>query len=797
MRACLFHARAELRVRWRSYVGLCLFIALAGGSVSALVAGARRTETAYPRFLRTQQAADASVYYPVTPAGPGIPVAAIEALPQVAAYSQGVGLATTESDFVAVVRLDGRYGFAFNRFKFLAGRALLPDRADEVVLGFLVAQRRHLHVGGTLTIHLVAPLKPGEPVRAPDAVNLHVVGIEAAPGEFPPARSVNASIYLSPAIMRGNPGPAGAGALTVRLHKGEADLPAFRAAVQRLSGPLAGVFPLSFGTPNVVRTMHLQALALRLMAAAGGLAAALIFLQLLLRQGLIESGGHPVLRALGLTDRQLVASAMLRVCLVAAAGGLLAAVVAVLASPLLPSGTARIAEPHPGMAFDREIVGAGAAGVFLLVVLMGLPAMVWTAIRSATVRGGTPPEQRRSTLGRMLDRVGLPLPAALGARLALEPARGKAAVPARSTLSATAIGVGAMAMALTFGASLSHLVATPRLYGVTFDIHVQAGRSLGDVTPVQAALLSDPGVAALSIGTTGIPMRVQGRARASEVGVQAMRSTQGSITPTLLEGRLPVAADEILLGSRTLRDAGTGLGDTVAVSLAGTPGKPRPMRVVGRGVLPPQSGTQTLGQGGMVTPEGLRALSAQSLATIPTNDAFVRLAPGVGRAGAISRLQSQIGTTGRFIVSAPDDPSDIVNLGQAATLPEILAGLLALLAAATLGHLLLSAVRLRRGDFAILRSLGMQSRQIRAIVTWQSATVAACGLAVGLPLGLAAGRWAWNLVGNQVGFVPTPVVPPLAILGLVCGTLALAVVVASGPAAAAARVRPAVVLRSE
>ena len=43
--------RADLRRRWRALLGLALILGLAGGVVITAAAGARRTETAYPRLL--------------------------------------------------------------------------------------------------------------------------------------------------------------------------------------------------------------------------------------------------------------------------------------------------------------------------------------------------------------------------------------------------------------------------------------------------------------------------------------------------------------------------------------------------------------------------------------------------------------------------------------------------------------------------------------------------------------------------------------------------------------------------
>jgi hypothetical protein len=70
---------------------------------------------------------------------------------------------------------------------------------------------------------------------------------------------------------------------------------------------------------------------------------------------------------------------------------------------------------------------------------------------------------------RMAGRAGVPVTAAAGVRLALEPGRGRTAVPVRAALAGAALSVLAVAAALTFGASLLHLVNTPPLYGKRWD----------------------------------------------------------------------------------------------------------------------------------------------------------------------------------------------------------------------------------------------------------------------------------------------------------------------------------------
>src|SRR5688572_15483099 len=58
MGAVWYRFRAELRARWRAWLGLALLVGVAAGAVMALAAGARRTDSAYPRYLDAQNAAD-------------------------------------------------------------------------------------------------------------------------------------------------------------------------------------------------------------------------------------------------------------------------------------------------------------------------------------------------------------------------------------------------------------------------------------------------------------------------------------------------------------------------------------------------------------------------------------------------------------------------------------------------------------------------------------------------------------------------------------------------------------------
>jgi hypothetical protein len=61
----------------------------------------------------------------------------------------------------------------------------------------------------------------------------------------------------------------------------------------------------------------------------------------------------------------------------------------------------------------------------------------------------------------------------------------------------------------------------------------------------------------------------------------------------------------------------------------------------------------------------------------------------------------------------------------------------------------------------------------------QAIAAATAALLVGIPLGIAAGRWTWTSVARAIDVAPDPVIPALAVLAVVGGALVIGAV-ASG-----------------
>lgn len=779
--------RSQLRSRVVAWLGLALVVGLTAAVVLAAVAGGRRTDSAYLRFADRYRANDVAFLDDgETPRPPDL--AKIERLPQVEATARG-RLFYTLGDFSAIAPADQAWGTRIDRVKLLEGRVPDPRRADEVLVGFVAAERLGLHVGSTFP--LVEPEHAAEAARAGiENVRFRVVGIEAAPGEFPPQYPGSGILFhMTPALYRKFADTEvlpRRDSLIVRLEHGDADMPAFIAGVERLGGGKPVLYLTQRqSTVPIQRSFHLQATALWLLAGLVGLVGLLVFSQTFARQAFLESTEVPTLRALGVSRRQLFGLGMARAAFVAVVASFVAVVAAVLLSPLAPIGVARIAEPDPGLLPDVAVLVIGAlATIGLVLALAALPT--WRAVQLAgSPLGLAQPvgAARRSAVGDAVSRVGLPPAIATGIRLALEPGRGRSAVPVRTTLAGLVLAVSALSAALVFGASLDRLITTPRLYGWDWDLKVTNYGAGPDLAPRAGAIRATPGIREVSIGDSGFPIDV-GRAR--EVN---MIGVDGPVTVPVLAGRAPAGDDEIALGRKTMRRAEVGIGGVVDVRFSGLPS--HKMTVVGRVVVPAPPETR-LGEGAAMTHAGLRRLLPSAMAS----ELYARLEPGAKQEEVIAALRPLVGRDA-FTVIESEKPSDILNFGRVQNLPVILAGVIAFLAGATLVHTLVSSARRRRRDLAVMKTIGFVRRQIFAVVLWQATTLAATAVLVGVPLGLALGRWAWAVFAHETGVVREPTVSGWQVAVVVAGTILLANLVAALPARLAARTRPAEALRAE
>ena len=142
-------------------------------------------------------------------------------------------------------------------------------------------------------------------------------------------------------------------------------------------------------------------------------------------------------------------------------------------------------------------------------------------------------------------------------------------------------------------------------------------------------------------------------------------------------------------------------------------------------------------------------------------------------------------------------PAEIANYRTVSATPALLAAVLAGGAIGALGLTLVASVRQRRRQFALLKTLGFTRPQIAASVAWQSSVAAVVGVVIGVPTGVALGRWLWTLFADGIAAVPHPAVPVLSVALVALGAVAFANLVALLPGWVAARTRTALLMRTE
>ncbi len=804
MAAVWMRVGAELRDRWRSSLALAILIGVAGGFVLTSVAGARRTGSAYERFRSAYPGAD--VFLPNPAFGPEFGAAVhdpaeIRRMPQVAAMS--AGRAATSQWGASFAAADEAFGFEMPRWKILEGRPYDPARIDEAVAFEAFATGEGLEVGDTLR-YPGTPPPDGPPqcakVGEGPQIEMKIVGIAVGAGQFiGPVSEEPWSLALTPAMYRRLPElaeqtgcefiafPPTPGMMWIKTHPGQTD-----DLVQELQQRAGDSFVISEPQSSYdVRngdSMALQGRALWLLAGAAAIATLLVVSQALARDVRLGAEEQPVLRAIGLTPGQLGTVSMIRVGLMAATGATLAVVIAYLLSPLTPLGTARLAEPSPGFAIDAAALGLGAAGLVALTALLGtVPS--WVAART---RADGPPA-KPSSAAVAAGRAGLPAPAVTGIRFALETGRGRTAVPVRTTIAVIALGLGMLAATMTFSASADHLLETPSAYGLTVDVWIHNDP---DAYPFQEhveAVRANPDVIAAAFGSPGGAIQIEGRS----VQMVDFEPIKGGAQPRVFDGRYPAEPGELLLGSRTASTLGKGVGDRVRVLGSSDDPDAPPLEttftVVGIGEIPPieRSG---LGEGAIVTVRGAAALFPGS--PVGAGGLFVKVRPGADLERTVAELKAAMGNEELQHFGFPP-PSDVVDFGRVRSLPALLAGLMGLIAAVTLAHVLVTSVRRRRRDVAILKTIGFVRGQARLAVAWHATTTTLVAAAIGVPLGILGGRWLWSIFVRRIGLDPAPVMPVLVLAMIGPVALLLANAIAAIPARSAARTHPAVVLRTE
>jgi hypothetical protein len=808
-RVAWYRFRRTLRRRWSGYLAITLLLGLVGGLAMGSVAAARRTQSAFPAYLNSTHPADLTVLtglYGVAGSqgyDPAV-IAKIAALPGVRHVSTYLGLnaallgpgAPGAAELQPLPgSLDGEY-FTTDQVTVVAGRMADPGKADELVID----------AKGT-------PAGIGVGSRAPFGFYTNAQ-LAAPPGKQPPKpyltiteQVTGEAVYSSEQAqddvdVERDGGPLFTPALTrllARCCAGWADTAvqlapgtSVASAEAAIQGVLPKGFPIEFYVAGQTearaeRAIEPTSIALAVFGGIAALAALVIAGQLIGRQLRRDPADLAVLRAVGASPVMTTADGLPGVLAAIVAGALLAAAVAVALSPLAPLGAVRAVYPYPGVAFDWTVLGGGIA----VLLAAGSGTALAVAVRRAPHRvraGGAPPRSVGYHAVRAARALGLPVPAAEGIRLALDTGQDRDRVPVRPAIFAAALASVVLLATITFGASLSALVSHPALYGWNWTYALSSGQTEIDRAHAAAVLDRDPEVAAW----TGVWF---GTGRINGLTVPLIGATpDAAITPPVLSGHGLAGPGQVVLGPQTLAALGKHVGDTVTVNDGGP--HDYQLRVAGTATLPALGISAVLhtemGTGAVIPFQDLPG----SELTRP-NGILVTLRPGADLAAQRTVLQRIVPAAAGGEVDSVLRPAEITDYRSMGAAPLILSGALAAGAVASLWLTLAASVRRRRVDLALLKTLGLTRRQLAATVAWQSTVAVAAGALIGIPLGIALGRYLWDLFAGEISVVPQPSVPVLTVLAVIIGALAAANLVAAVPGRAAARIPAAALLRTE
>ena len=202
--AAWYRLGATFRRRWPGYLSVVLLVGLVGGVAMASIAGARRTQSAFPAYLRATDASDLqfqtsdlsnvsnsfSSTDPLLKKLARLPhvahVASAPFLLVIPAGSNGKSLPSAlNNDDVQEVGSQGGMYFSQDRVTLVAGRMADPNRPDEMVAAPEAAHLSGWHLGETIAFDAYTVQQSNGPLQPPGPRSLR--------GGFRPSLSASSS----------------------------------------------------------------------------------------------------------------------------------------------------------------------------------------------------------------------------------------------------------------------------------------------------------------------------------------------------------------------------------------------------------------------------------------------------------------------------------------------------------------------------------------------------------------------------------------------------------------------------
>lgn len=800
MGAVLIWVRHELRRRWGSLLVLAVLVALASGTIAASFAGAVRGGTALDRLIEESQGMNALI-----PANPEIvyPWDEFDRLPYVEARAGMAALAGVEPIEPAIegewltTPADDQWFRTIDVPVVLEGRAYDPDTPDELVIDTLFAETYDLVPGDTVTVQLPTPREGARAMRALETVEdpsgrtieWHVVGIVRSLWMTPEESVPGGKAALSPAtlttygdeLLGGVPLAEATIVSIFRLQDLDTDIAALTADARRLSGQTdVDVWNLEtkYFTPGR-DSLRFEARTLAAFGVAALLSAMFLLGGMLARASAAVAERLEPGPAVGMAPVQMAWAAALPTALAGLLGSGLGFAGAWLASGWFPVGSASEFEPAPGREIDWVVLPlvAGCTAVFCAAV--GFAAAWRHGLRRRDVA-----PRPVSKIASWLAQASAPVPVVMGTRLALEPQRGRDAVPVRPAQVGAIAAVAGTIAALVFAHGVDDAVSHPERFGQIQQAETFVGfggQTFADSDALVEQLRELDYVSGFVDARQGNATVDGGRVA---MIVYSGNSGPKAMAPVVIDGRVPETDDEILVGTGTAEELGADIGDTIAVTGSVAT---RELTVVGTGFLPPGA------HNGYTTGSWVADGAYPRLFDDFHFHTVLVASDTLGYDALAARLAADTG-----MEWGPPYPLDVIkNLESVRRFPAALAAFLALLGIGVVANALVLAVRRREGDLAIVRAVGMTGGQAAATIAVQALTLVGVGLLYGAPLGLVLGRFLWRTVAE---LLPLQYVPPAslwAILLVIGVSLGLTVLLAVLPARRAARIPIAAVLRAE
>jgi putative ABC transport system permease protein len=778
MRALISKIAGDLRRRRLQAVVVFLIVALATGVGTLAIELLNESSTPYTRAFEQYQGAHLTVFFQgslVTPEQ----LATTAQLPEVTASAgpwQTVQIPVEHGARKTTMQLVARPdpGGPVDRLPLTAGR--WASQPGEIVLTHSFAQ----FIGVGIGDHLNA-------LSGLDRPELTVVGEVADIDEGSAGLYNNQFAWVQPA---GFPALLPAGQQPSQLMLYRFQHAATAADLQRRLQEISAVLPPGavsasltylliqqiFGLTTTLALTFLLAFAVFALGAA-----ALIVANVVSGAVLTSQRDIGVVRALGFTPGQVVASFVGLMLVPALVGCAVGAPLGVLGSrPLVNSSADALGLPASS-GVDLAAPLLATLGALLVVALAAaLPALRAGLLRpvDAITQSATPARRRRSWIGALAQALRLPRPASLGASDAF-------ARPVRGLLTtlAVVIGVATLVFALGLHATFQQIESNRALSGVA-DVTISRYGSYPD-SQLAATLAAQPETRRV---TSYNFLFLSAPQLNSPVVCLAIRGDSGSLGYPILAGRWLQGPGEIVGGPAFLKEAHLAVGDTFTTTING---RQVQLHLVGEYF--------SFDNFGRVAAIDWSTYLEADPAAQPASY-LVDLQPGANAAAYAQRVAETAPDFLNVTTSAVSGATPIFNILDAVM--AALVAILAVIAVAGVFNTLLLTSYERVRDTATLKALGMTPGQVIGMVAASACVLGIVGGIVGVPVGIWLHDALLAVMGPAVGeTLPSqitqgaydPVILPLlALAGVV-----VAVIGAALPAWLAARAPVVETLRAE